>query len=108
MWYPQETYSRHQENVNDPQTLVDTADGPTDIFSTTTFILQRDTLASYLFAIVVDYILHQSVCNISSKALLLTPRRSTCHPSKYITDQDYADDTALTSDNLENAVSPLH
>ena len=42
-----------------PQTFVDTMDGPTDIFSTTTDILQGDTLAPYLFVIVVDYILHQ-------------------------------------------------
>ena len=42
-----------------PQTFVDTMDGPTDIFSTTKDILQGDTLAPYLFVIVVDYILHQ-------------------------------------------------
>ena len=40
-----------------PQTFFDTADGPTDIFSTTTGILQGDTLASYLFVILVDCIL---------------------------------------------------
>ena len=91
-----------------PQTFVDTVDGPTDIFSTTTGILQGYTLAPYMFVIVVDYILHQSVDNISSEGLLLTPRRSTRHPSKYITDLDYADDIALTSDNLENAVPLLH
>ena len=56
----------------------------------------------------VSYILCQSVDNISSKDLLLTPRRSTRHPSKYITHLDYADDIALTSDNLENALSLLH
>ena len=97
-----------KRKYEDPQTFVDTADGPTDIFSTTTFTLRRNTVASYLFAIVVDYILHQSVDNISSKALLLTPRRSTCHPSKYIADQGYADNITLTSDNLENTVSLLH
>ena len=42
-----------------PQTFVDTMDGPTDIISTTKDILQGDTLAPYLFVIVVDYILHQ-------------------------------------------------
>ena len=44
-----------------PQIFVYTADDPTDIFSTATDILQGGTLAPYLFAIVVDYILRQSV-----------------------------------------------
>ena len=44
-----------------PQTFVHTANDPTDIFSTATDILQGDTLAPYLFAIVVDNILRQSV-----------------------------------------------
>ena len=66
-----------------PQTFADTADGPTAIFSTTS-ILQGETIAPYLIIIVVDYILHQSVDSISSKGLLLTPRRSTCHPNRYI------------------------
>ena len=81
-----------------PQTFVDTADGPTDIFSTTTGILQGYTLAPCLFVFAVEYILHQSVDNISSEGLLLTPRRSTRHPSKYIADLDYADDIALISE----------
>ena len=68
-----------------PQTFFDTADGPTDIFSTTTGILQGDTLASYLFVILVDCILRQSVDNMSCKGLFLTSRRSNRHPSKYIT-----------------------
>ena len=61
-----------------------------------------------MFAIVVDYILHRSVDNISTNGLLLTPTRSTRHPSKYITDLDYADNISPTPDNLENAVSLLH
>ena len=91
-----------------PQTFVDTADGPIDIFSTTTGILQGDTLAPYLLVIAVDYILRQSFDNVNSKGLFLTTRRSNRHPSKYNTDLNYADDIALTLDSLENAVSLLN
>ena len=91
-----------------PQTFVDTADGPTNIFPTTTCILEGDILPSYFFVIVADNILHQSVDNISSKGLLATRRRSTRHPSKCITDLVYADDIALKSDDLKNTVSLLH
>ena len=53
------------------QTFVDITNGPTDIFSIPTGIFQGDTLAPYLFLAVIDYILHQSVDNISKKGLLL-------------------------------------
>ena len=90
-----------------PQTFVDTADGPTNIFPTTTCILEGDILPSYFFVIVADNILHQSVDNISSKGLLATRRRSTRHPSKCITELVYAENIALKSDDLKNAVSLL-
>ena len=53
------------------QTFVDITNGPTDIFSNPTGIFQGDTLAPYFFLAVIDYILHQSVDNISKKGLLL-------------------------------------
>ena len=105
---PEKIIAAIKRMYENPPTFLDIADGPTDIFSTTTGILQGDTLAPCLLVIIVDYILRQSVDNISNKGLLVTPRRSTRHPSKYITDLDYADDIALTSDNLENALSLLH
>ena len=61
-----------------------------------------------MFIIIVDYILYQSVDNISCKGLLLTPSRSTRHPSKYVTDLDYVGNIALTLANLENTLSLLH
>ena len=82
-----------------PQIFVHTADDPTDIFSTTTDILVCNRSRLYTSSI---------SDNIRSKGLLLTPRRSTRHPCKYITDLDYADDIALTPGNLENAPSLSH
>ena len=83
---PEKIIAAIKRMYENPPTFLDTADGPTDIFSTTTGILQGDTLAPYLLLIIVDYILRQSVDNISNKGLLVTPRRSTHHPRKYITD----------------------
>ena len=91
-----------------PQTIVDTWMVRQTSFQPQQASSKVTLLAQYLFGILTIYILYQSVDNISSKGLLLTPRRSTRHPSKYITDLDYTYDIALTWDNLENAVSLLH
>ena len=70
-------------------------------------ILQGDTLAPFLFIIVVDYVLRMSIDTISSKGYEIKPRRSTRHPAQYLTDTDFADDIALISESLVNAQSFL-
>lgn len=54
-----------------PTCLVQTHDGPTKEFSTTSGILQGDTLVHFLFIIVVDYALRQSVDEISDMGLMV-------------------------------------
>ena len=71
--------------------------------SSTTGILQGDSLAPYLFIIVGDYILHISSDPTSNHGLTLYEKKSTYHPSKHITDLDYADDIALLSHQINNA-----
>ena len=83
-------------------------DGETSPFSILAGILQGDTLAPFLFIIVVDYVLRMSVDNISSKGLEITPRRSSRYPAKHLTDTDFADDIALISESLVNAQSLLN
>ena len=78
-------------------------DGATDSFFTTASILQGDTLVPYLFIIVVDYILCTLLDPINNHGLTVEERKSTRHPSKHITDLDYADDIALLSDQVNNA-----
>ena len=89
-------------------TFVLTPDGPTDFFTTTSGILQGDTLAPYLFIIVVDYILRQSLDKSYTKGLTITQRRSSRHKSQHLTDLDYADDLALLSDLISDAQELLH
>ena len=100
---PEKIIKAIQTMYENPSTFVATPDGPTDSFTTTTGILQGDTLAPYLFIIVVDYILRQSVDKNSDKGLMIQPRKSSRHPSKHVTDLDYADDIALVADQINNA-----
>ena len=61
----------------------------------------------FLFIIVVDYVLRMSVDTINGKGYQLTPKRSSRHPAKYLTDTDFADDITLISQSLENAQALL-
>ena len=70
-------------------------------------ILQGDTLAPFLFIIVVDYVLRVTIDTKSSKGYEIKTRRSTRHPAQYLMDTDFADDIALISESLFNAQSLL-
>ena len=48
-----------------------------------------------------------SVDTINDKGYQLTHKRSSRYPAKYLTDTDFADDIALISQSLENALAPL-
>ena len=85
-----------------PETFVLSPDEATDFFFKTTGILRGDTLAPYLFIIVVDYILRISFDPINNHGLTLQ-KKSTSYPSNHITDLDYADCIALLSDKVNNA-----
>ena len=87
----------------DTSSTVLTSDGETPPFSISSGILQGDTLAPFLFIIVVDYVLRMSLDTISDKGLEIKPRQSSRHPAKYLTDTDFADDIALISNSLVNA-----
>ena len=79
---------------------MDSLDGPTKEFVTTAGILQGDTLAPFLFLIIVEYILRQSIDCLDSKGLTIKPTQSRRLKNKHLTDLDYADDIALTADHL--------
>ena len=62
---------------------------------TPTHILQGDTLAPFLFIIVIDYIMRISVDTMKEHEMLYQPRRSSRHPDLFITDANFADDNIL-------------
>ena len=71
---------------DNPEKFVLSPDGATDSFFTITGILQGDTLAPYLFILVVDYIFRISLDPINNNRLTLQERKFTYHSSKHYTD----------------------
>jgi hypothetical protein len=73
-------------------------------------VLQGDTLALYLFVIVVDYVMRVALTD-QSLGLKITNKvgtrtRSTI-PAKYITDLHFTDDIMLISDDAINFLKQL-
>ena len=104
---PEEIISAIKVLYTDTSSTILTSDGETPPFSINAGILQGDTLAPFLFIIVVDYVLRMSVDSISNKGFEIRPRRSARYPAQYLTDTDFADDIALISETLVNAQSLL-
>ena len=73
-------------------------DGVTDYFDIVAGVLQRDTLAPYLFIICLDYVLRTSVDLMKGNG----------YPTQTITDADYADDIALLANTPAQAETLLH
>ena len=83
-------------------------DGNTDYFDTVAGVLQRDTLALYLFIICLDYVLRTFTDKIKENGFKLTKERNRRYPTKTITDADYADDMALLANAPAQAETLLH
>ena len=81
-------------------------DGESDWIEVKAGVQQGDTLAPYLFVIVLDYALRQAIDG-QELGLTIKARRSRRHPRIEITDFDFADDIVLLSDNNEQAQTLL-
>ena len=87
--------------------LVLTPDGETTFFNIEAGVLQGDTLAPFLFIVVLDYVLRLSLDTNNEKGLQLHARRSSRHPAQHLTDLDFADDLAITTESVKDAESLL-
>ena len=87
----------------DTSSTILTTDGETPSFPILAGILLGDTLAPFLFIIVVDYVMRISVDTMSENGYQLRPKRSSRYPAEFLTDTDFADDIALISQSLEHA-----
>ena len=74
---------------------VRSTNGDTDYFDIVAGVLQRDTLAPYLFIICLDYVLRTSIDLMKGNNFKLAKERSRRYPAQTITDADYADNIAL-------------
>ena len=81
-----------------------TPDAETDLFEITAGVLQGDTLAPFLFIIVLDYALRKAIDGKEEElGFTLQPRKSRRHPKQVLTDLDFADDISLLSDEIAQA-----
>ena len=63
----------------DAKAIIITFNGETDFFNLTALILQRETLASYLFVLLVDYVMHKALNERGEDInFKLNRRRSKC------------------------------
>ena len=83
-----------------------TDDGLTEAFLILAGVMQGDTLAPYLFIIVIDYIMTNTLKG-KDTGFTLQPRRSRRHPAVKICDVDFADDLALVTNTADEAQSLL-
>ena len=75
--------------------------GETDVFEIMMGVLQGDTLAPFLFVIVLDYSVRKAINGREQE--LGTPRNSSRISAKMQTDLDIANDIDIISDHIEQA-----
>ena len=81
-----------------------TTDGETDWFDIIAGVLQGDTLAPFLFIIVLDCALRQVISGREEElGFRITQRKSRRHPPVTQTDLDFADDIVLLSNGVDQA-----
>ena len=78
----------------------DMPDGESDVFEILARVLQGDTLAPFLFIIVLDYALRQALKEHEDLGFTITPRKSRRIGPVTLSDLDFADDIALLSDDI--------
>ena len=77
-------------------------------FKITNGALQGDTLAPFLFIVHLDYVLKNSLDINSNLGFTLSQSRKRCNREICITDIDYADDIAISTDSVNAAMILLH
>ena len=82
-------------------------DGETEFFQIKAGVLQGDTLAPYLFAIVLDFVLRKTFEGREDLGFQLQRQRSRRVPAITVTDLDFADDLALLAEEMEQAQEVL-
>ena len=105
---PEETVADVMMLYKTMKVKVCSPDGDTDFLDIVTGVLQRDTLALYLFIICLDYILRTSIDLMKENGYTLAKARSKRYSVQTITDADYADDIVLLANTSTRAEPLLH
>ena len=92
----------NEKTYTDTLAKVMTPEGLTEAFKILAGVLQGETLASYLFIIVVDYIMRTAMSNLEEPVgFTIRPRQSRRHPAEKLADVEFADDVALITDTIK-------
>ena len=100
---PKETVAEITILYRNIKVKVRSPDGNTEYFDIVAEVLERDSLAPYLFIICLDYVLRTSIDKIKEKCFELTKIRSRRYTAKTITDADYVDDIAILANTPHEA-----
>ena len=93
----QSVYEKLKARVTSP-------DGETDYFKIYAGVMQGDTLAPFLFVIVLDYAMRRAIQGKEEElGFTIHPRRGRRAGAKSICDLDFADDIVLLSNEIEQA-----
>ena len=83
-------------------------DGETEFFEILAGVLQGDTLAPYIFTIMIDYAMSQAIGNDALElGFKLNRKRSRRHNPNVITDLYFADDIALVTQDFLHRVQGM-
>ena len=105
---PKETVAAITILYRNTKVKVSSLDGDTDYFNIVAGVLQKDTLAPYVFIICLDYVLRTSIDKIKENGFELTKKRSRRYPIKAIVDADYVDDIVILANTPNQAETLLH
>ncbi|MCP4494507.1 MAG: reverse transcriptase family protein, partial [Gammaproteobacteria bacterium] len=85
-----------------------TPDGLTEVFKILAGVLQGDTLAPYLFIIVIDYLMTITFEDVDEvPGFTIKPARSRRVKAEKLADTEFADDVALITNTIKEAQSLL-
>ena len=99
---PQQLVSAIMAMYRDTRAAVVTADGLSDLFATSSGVLQGDTLAPFLFVLLLDWVLRTALPS-AEDGFLLRRRVGRRQSEKRLSVLGYADDLALLSSSVEAA-----
>ena len=105
---PQNLLRAIEKMYSNTKAKIVTPDGETEMFEITAGALQGDTLAPFLFIIVLDYALRKAISGKEEElGFTIQPRKSRRHPKQVLTDLDFADNISLLSDEIDQAQTLL-
>lgn len=98
---PKQLVDLVQQLYSNTKAQVLTADGLTEIFDILAGVMQGDTLAPYLFIIVIDYCMTQALQKHPDSGFTIKPAQSRRVKAVKLADIEFADDIALLANSIE-------